>query len=183
MARFRPLPPISELRRRLAYRSDGALIWKRPLGGRVKPGYSAGFINKHNGYVYIGYNSQNFKFHRVVWAIVKQEDPLSAEIDHINGNKLDNKIQNLRKANKSQNQHNQKRAKGYYFHKRDKKWAACIKVNGKAKFIGTFDTEQQAREAYLRAKEKLHGEFMPTDMKHELGQIDGPTSQLNFFDD
>ena len=182
MARFRPLPPINELRKRLAYRSDGVLIWKRPFGRKVKAGFPAGNITIH-GYVQLRFKYQRFKSHRVIWAMLKREDPLELQIDHINGNSLDNRITNLRKATNKQNACNQKGAKGYCFDKHKKKWKAVIALNGKRKFLGNFDTEHQAREAYLRAKEKLHGEFMPTDMKHELGQIDGPTSQLKIFDD
>lgn len=115
--------------------------------------------------------------------MLKGEDPLSYQIDHINENKSDNRIENLRKATHSQNLYNRKSIKGYCFDASKNKWKAYIRANHKRKFIGYFDTKEQAREAYLRAKEKLHGEFMPSDMKHELGQIDGPTSQLNFFDD
>ena len=183
MPKAKPLPPIPELRRMLAYRSDGVLIWKRVQrhSGR-KPGNVAGCINSL-GYWRIGISNVNYRAHRIVWAIIKREDPLGLQIDHINGNRLDNRIENLRKATPSQNQRNRKNTKGYNFHKNQKKWNACIQINGRMKHIGCFDTEEQAREAYLRAKEKLHGEFMPADMKHELGQIDGPTSQLNFFDD
>ena len=182
MVRSRPLPPIDELRKRLAYRSDGVLIWKRPTGPRIKAGCAAGTVNEE-GYLRIQLHSALYFSHRIVWAILKREDPLEFFLDHINGDRLDNRIENLRKATKKQNACNQKAAKGYYFSKRNKKWRAAIRLNGKSKHLGLFDTEQQAREAYLRAKEKLHGEFMPSDMKHELGQIDGPTSQLNFFDD
>ena len=182
MAKPRPLPPIDELRRRLAYRSDGVLIWKRPPANHVKPGSKAGSLNS-KGYLHLLFNGRLLLCHRVVWAILKREDPLRLQIDHINGNKQDNKIVNLRKATTKQNLCNQKCVKGYYFSKQHKKWRPRITLNGKKKHLGLFDTEEQAREAYLRAKEKLHGEFMPTDMKHELGQIDGPTSQLNIFDD
>jgi hypothetical protein len=182
MTKAKPLPPIDELRRRLAYRSDGVLIWKRPNSRRAKAGDKAGCLNGR-GYLHLNLDRRFLLCHRVVWAILKREDPLELQIDHINENKQDNKIANLRKVTNRQNKCNQKGAKGYYFHKRHKKWDALINVNGKKKHLGYFDTEQQAREAYLRAKEKLHGEFMPTDMKHELGQIDGPTSQLTIFDD
>jgi hypothetical protein len=182
MTKPKPLPPIDELRKRLAYRSDGVLIWKRPLSCKIKPGHLAGTITNF-GYLHVQFNKTKFVAHRIVWAIVKREDPLGVQIDHINENKLDNRIANLRKASREQNACNQKAVKGYYFSKRQKKWKAAIKLNGKRKHLGYFDDEEQARNAYLRAKEKLHGEFMPTDMKHELGQIDGPTSQLDFFND
>ena len=182
MTKAKPLPPIDELRKRLAYRSDGVLIWKRPFGCKVKAGFAAGTILNAR-YVYVKFNKKRYAAHRIVWAIIKQEDPLELQIDHINENKLDNRIANLRKASRKQNMCNQKAVKGYYFYKRHKKWIAGISSNDKKVHLGYFNTEEQAREAYLRAKEKLHGEFMPSDMKHELGQIDGPTSQLDLFND
>jgi len=182
MGKAKPLPPIDELRKRLAYRSDGVLIWKRPLGGNVKAGCVAGSIFK-NGYLYIRIDKAAYRANRLVWAIIKREDPAGLQVDHINGNKLDNRIENLRKATQRQNSCNNKNVKGCSFHKRQKKWNARIRINGMLKNLGSFDSKEQAREAYLRAKEKLHGEFMPSDMKHELGQIHGPTSQLNLFND
>ena len=182
MVKAKPLPPIDELRKRLAYRSDGVLIWKRPLSQNTKPGHLAGSI-RENGYLNLSFNNKIYLAHRIVWAIVKREDPLELQIDHINENKFDNRIANLRKASREQNMCNQKNVKGYCFNKQHKKWGAKIKLNGKAINLGYFDTKEQAREAYLRAKEKLHGEFMPADMKHELAQIDGPTSQLDLFND
>ena len=178
----RPLPPIHELRRRLAYRSDGVLIWKQPLGKRIKPGHKAGTIN-HRGYLYLKLDYRRLACHRVVWAIVKQEDPLNLFIDHINGDTSDNRIENLRKATHGQNHSNRRGARGYSFNKTKRKWHARIIVNGDYSFLGYFDTEEKAREAYLRAKEKLHGDFMPDNMKDELSNIDRPTSQLDFFND
>ena len=182
MTKHRPLPPIDELRKRLAYRSDGVLIWKRPFGRKVKAGFTAGTINAR-GYSQIKFYHVLYFSHRMIWAMLKHEDPLDFEIDHINQNTLDNRIENLRKATHGQNNRNKPTTKGYCFSKYHKKWSAEIMANGKKNHLGYFDTKEQAREAYLRAKEKLHGEFMPTDMKHELGQIDGPTSQLNIFND
>jgi len=179
MVKSKPLPPIAELRERLAYRSDGVLIWKRPGACRTKPGTTAGTVRA--SYLSITIKNRIYLNHRIIWAMLKREDPAGYQIDHINENKLDNRIENLRKATQSQNLCNRKAIKGYCFDASKDKWTAQIRLNGKKKFLGSFDTEEQAREAYLRAKEKLHGEFMPTDMKHELGQIDGPTSQINLF--
>ena len=178
----RPLPPIHELRRRLAYRSDGVLIWKQPHGKRTKPGQKAGTIG-HKGYLYLKLDYRKLSCHRVIWAIVKREDPMSLSIDHINGDPSDNRIENLRKATHRQNLSNRRGVKGYSFYEKRQKWQARIISNGKHSFLGYFDTKEQAREAYLRAKEKLHGDFMPDYMKKELGQIDGTTSQLDFFND
>lgn len=182
MPKFRPLPPIDELRQVFAYRSDGVLLWKRVNCYNIKPGHPAGCLN-NRGYFQVYCKGHIFLNHRVIWAILKREDPLDYQIDHINGNKSDNKIKNLRKVTHGQNQRNKPSTKGFHFDAKDKKWGAAIYLNKKKVWLGYFDTQWQAREAYLRAKEKLHGEFMPTEMKHELGQIDGPTSQLDLFDD
>jgi hypothetical protein len=77
-------------------------------------------------------------------------------LDHINGNKIDNRICNLRSISTQENQFNQIKAKGYSWHKRDKKWQARIKINQKQIHLGLFEKEEDARAAYLEAKEKYH---------------------------
>jgi len=77
-------------------------------------------------------------------------------IDHADGDKLNNKIENLRIVTNQQNLFNQKRAKGYYFNKKAKKWMAYIHLNGKQKNLGYFESEQDAKDAYLNAKEIFH---------------------------
>jgi hypothetical protein len=72
-------------------------------------------------------------------------------VDHINGNKLDNRVNNLRWVSKSDNNHNQKAAKGYCWHKQHNKWYAQININGKVTFLGLFTNEADARTAYLSA--------------------------------
>ena len=76
----------------------------------------------------------------------------SNSIDHINGNRLDNRVENLRIVSHQQNMCNQTKAKGYSWHKNEKKWQAKITVNGKNIYLGYFKTETEARQAYLVAK-------------------------------
>ena len=80
-------------------------------------------------------------------------DPITT-IDHINRNSLDNRISNLRVATRTEQNLNRefKNAKGYYWNKG--KWHAQIQINGKQIHLGYFNTEQDARQAYLNAKEK-----------------------------
>jgi hypothetical protein len=77
-------------------------------------------------------------------------------IDHINGVRNDNRICNLRSVTRQQNQWNFVNAKGYYWNKRNNKWQSQIKVNKKTIFLGLFNIEQEARNAYVNAKEKYH---------------------------
>jgi hypothetical protein len=74
-------------------------------------------------------------------------------IDHINGVKTDNRVDNLRIVTQQKNCEN-RRSKGY--HKIGKKWRAQIKVNKKKHHLGYFDTEQEAHAAYLDAKAIHH---------------------------
>lgn len=76
-------------------------------------------------------------------------------IDHIDRNKLNNRIENLRLVTHQENQFN-RNTKGYTFHKQNKKWQADIRINGKKKYLGLFETEEGAHQAYLDAKKIYH---------------------------
>ena len=76
-------------------------------------------------------------------------------VDHIDRNRLNNSVDNLRLANAQQNGWNNN-AKGYYFHKEHQKYKAQIKVDGKQKHLGYFSTAEEAHEAYLKAKAIYH---------------------------
>lgn len=87
-------------------------------------------------------------------------------VDHINGNGLDNRRQNLRLATVSQNLRNQRTSsqntsgqKGVGWHKQRQKWRAYIKVHGVSHHLGLFDSKDEAADAYAKASAELHGEF------------------------
>ena len=77
------------------------------------------------------------------------------EIDHINRDKFDSRISNLRSVTRSENKQNIN-CKGYYWTKAAKKWQVGIRINGKTNYIGLFNTEQEASKAYLDAKKIYH---------------------------
>ena len=99
--------------------------------------------------------------HRLIMNAKKGE-----QVDHINHNTIDNRKENLRLCTNSQNQHNQGKrvnntsgCKGITWHKRDKRWQAQIKLNGKNIHLGLFLTPEEAYEAYCKAALERHGEF------------------------
>ena len=107
------------------------------------------YINKK----YHGLSRIIYKAHNKDWDII--DNGKNNFIDHINTNSLDNRIENLRVLTHQQNQFN-RNAKGYYWNKKLNKWRSQIKINGKVKFLGHFDNEEDAAIAYLKAKEIYH---------------------------
>ncbi|AXY81790.1 hypothetical protein [Pectobacterium phage Lelidair] len=94
-----------------------------------------------------------YQAHRVVFFLTHGYWPVS--VDHLDGNTLNNNPSNLRAATLSENQHNRV-SKGFYYSTKRNKYHAQIKLHGVVKYLGSFDTEQEARSMYLQAKEQYH---------------------------
>lgn len=93
--------------------------------------------------------------HRLVWFIFNGQIPDGLMIDHIDLDKSNNRLDNLRLITKSGNAQN-RRCRGCFWDARTNKWRAQIKIGGKSKHLGFFVEEQDARIAYLEAKRVLH---------------------------
>ena len=104
-----------------------------------------------NGYIYINIGSGLFGHHFAWYMSGKDMDFI--ELDHKDTNRTNNCIDNLRISNRTQQTQNTN-AKGYYMKKN--RWAAQIQVNKKQMYLGSFKTEEEARETYLKAKRLYH---------------------------
>jgi len=103
--------------------------------------------------------------HRVIWAMHTGKWPTN-NIDHINGDPSDNRIENLREATQSQNLANSRMSvtntsgyKGVYWHRPTQKWIAAIKRNSEKHYLGQFTCPKEAHAAYCKAAKELHGEY------------------------
>ena len=104
--------------------------------------------------------------HKLVWIRHNGAMPRDMRLHHINGNRFDNRIENLRLATQADSirsagfrKSNTSGYKGVATYARNGKWRACIKVNWVQKHLGIFDTKEEAYAAYCAAAEKYHGEF------------------------
>tara|TARA_R110000803_G_scaffold4467_1_gene15036 strand:- start:32 stop:511 length:480 start_codon:yes stop_codon:yes gene_type:complete len=124
--------------------------------------------NKSNTrYIQIKINKRMYYLHRIIYKYFNEEWDITDistnnQIDHININPFDNRIENLRVVNQSQNQRNKNKLKncssiykGVSLYKRDKKWKAQITINGKSKHLGLFETEEEAHKYYQIQYDKI----------------------------
>ena len=162
----KPMPSQQELQERFDYR-DGNLWWKKANNNRVKEGSKAGSVhtNKQKGkqYVQIGFNHKMYLIHRVIWAWHGYSLEPNQEIDHIDGNSLNNCIENLRATTRKQNNENRKRAnknsksgeKGVMKLRinRKSKWCAQIQHNGKV-IRSDHETKEDAIAARIAAEKE-----------------------------
>lgn len=115
-----------------------------------------------NGHLSVTIKSRNFLVHQVIWLYMTGEWP-DGFIDHIDGNRKNNKWDNLRVGSNSENMQNLKTAKANNkstgklgVTAQNDKFIARITLNGCQTYLGTFDTLEDAQQAYIEAKRNLH---------------------------
>jgi hypothetical protein len=146
-----------ELRKRLRYDADTGKFFRLP-GRGVVAGAPAGRLSTR-GYIEIELCGATHKAHRLAWLYVHGEFPTGV-IDHKNGAKTDNRIDNLRDATVAQNAQNRRlgaRGLGVSWSTEKQKWRANIKPVGAPQvYLGAFDTREEAQAAYILAKRRYH---------------------------
>ena len=125
-------------------------IFEYKDGDLIRKNKVAGCLHK-SGYRQIKVNNVIYPAHRLIWIFHNGSIDENMQIDHINGIKDDNRIENLRLVTAQQNSWNRSRlnSKGYTWNKDLNKWQASIWVNGKMNYLGLYANEQDARNVYL----------------------------------
>ena len=146
---------------------DGSLFWKVAKSNVVKIGDRAGYITKH-GYRKVMMNGRQLYEHRVIFFMHNGYMP--KQIDHINGNKLDNRIENLREVTHSENamnvrirKTNKSGTKGVCWDNTRKKWKVAITANKKTINCGRYDDLELAELVAIEARDKYHRQFAKYD--------------------
>lgn len=148
---------IAQIFASLSYDSETGAFIRRSTGKRA----DIPSVWGDSFYMRVKVRDARFAAHRLAWLFVHGEWPAGV-IDHINGDKQDNRISNLRDVSHASNMQNQRRPHSNNklgvmgVHELRGRFRACITVNGRPKKLGTFDTAEQASHAYLIAKRQLH---------------------------
>jgi hypothetical protein len=152
---------VARLQEYLSYNQiTGRLVWRKKKGQNTIVDAEAGHYTKA-GYRLVGFDMYQFFEHRVVWAVFYGEQPPQF-IDHIDGDRGNNRIENLRAATRELNNQNLRRPKTHNtsgflgVSLAGTTWQARIRINGKPTYLGRFKTKEAAYEAYLTSKRSHH---------------------------
>jgi hypothetical protein len=166
----KPLLTQAYVRERFDYHRDGYFTWKPHPS--MPPNWHGRYVGQRAGYLLPGtrggyvvrIDTISYGLHRVVF--LYHHGYMPDEVDHIDMDPSNNRIENLRAATHQQNNCNKRRMKsntsgykGVRWRKDRAHWTAGITANGKDLYLGSFPTKQQAIEAYDKAALKPHGEF------------------------
>lgn len=142
----------TNIRQIFDYRPDGSLIWKIKPNKSIEPGAKVGAPDVH-GYIQVMYLRKNYKLHRLIY--LWHHGELPKMIDHINRNRSDNRIENLRAADDSLNNNNSVHSWGKSrFRGVSPMPNGKFRVQFQGKYLGLFETEKEASDFYEATRRK-----------------------------
>lgn len=132
---------------------DGAIFWKKkPKNSTIQIGDRAGYFYRPKGYRRVKLKGVAYSEHRIIWYLVYGKWP-DQDLDHINRNKIDNRVENLREATASMNMLNRAysldRGLPPYVYPDGNGFKVQYRENGKYRYLGNFSSPDEANAAYL----------------------------------
>lgn len=161
------LPTAARVRELLSYDPETGVFTRRVrTAQRHQIGSRADFVittGTQAGYRRVSIDSQRFQAHRIAWLYVNGDWP-AHQIDHLNCDRGDNRIENLRDVSHAVNMQNRRTPRadnvndclGVVLMRSNGKWRARLQLNGKGRHIGVYETKEAAHAAYVNAKRQLH---------------------------
>jgi hypothetical protein len=153
----------NRLKSLLEYNPENGVFTRKIDASNTKSGSVAGYIDIDSGYVRIGIDGKRYWAHRLAWLYMHGVWPVH-DIDHIDRDRSNNRISNLRDVRRSMNLQNQveanqrsvSRIRGVSWDKARCRWKVELSVGNRNKYIGRFSSIDAAADAYRKAKEKFH---------------------------
>lgn len=148
-----------EISEGLYYEEETGMPWSNKINNfrRLK-------AKNQKSYFIVRINGENKRWHRLVYEHFNGPIPKGLQVDHINNNRDDNRISNLQLLSNKENARYRKKQcnnksglTGAHWKKSHNKWLSSIGINGKSKFLGLFESPEEAHQAFLDAKIKYHG--------------------------
>ena len=141
---------------------DGELYWKMSRTNAIQAGSVAG-TSYPRGYRRVYFDGKTWGVHRIIWTMFHGEIPPKMQIDHINGNASDNRIENLRLANNADNCKNRNPRKTNTGVRNvsfvNNKYRVALQTNNHKIYCGAFDDLELAELVAMEARDKFHGKF------------------------
>lgn len=142
---------------------------------RIKSGRKCSYV-RPDGYVQVQYMKRKYLVHRIVWALHYGNYPEHLDIDHINRNKQDNRIENLRVVTRSQNLHNCGKQKNKYgrhisYNPKRKLYTVLIGIDGKKRYFGSSKDLKKAQALARKARQIVKKEIFAPHTLHEANRI------------
>lgn len=163
-------PPLTQARLKELLHYDpetGIFTWLVTRGGGASSGRKAGAINRRTGYFRIGLDGKDYLSHRLAWLYSYGSWPTD-QLDHIDRDRSNNRISNLRPSNGAGNSNNRglrsDNTSGFrgvraVKNKKHVRWASYGCVDGKDKYLGRFSTPEEAASVAEAWRKEHHGEF------------------------
>ena len=167
MTKSKPLPSLAVLQEFFSYDPETGLLVRAKRSNNRLAGAVVGCADAQ-GYLTVNFQKSHYKVHRIAWLFITRLDPGELTIDHIDGNRSNNRAANLRLATRQQQVWNTPEGRGWY--EQNGRYFSAIRHRGQQRRLGGYATAEEAHAAYVEACVKLRGEWTPNCYTDDVPQ-------------